>query len=114
MATGTSPGVASPVKYPSIGFPLVFAESVPSIFLGSGIVKFYLARINNPVIPAAHPPETAISLLPICQVAMPIDTFVNTVVFFDLYLENLVKGGTVKQEVVDRMRAQFKAPTQNA
>ncbi len=97
--------------YPPLNFPTVYAEYVPFITLGSTVVKFYFMRADAPLIPNVG--EDVPTNTPVCQVVMPLDSFVHTAVYFSAYLENLIASGIVQKEVVESMRAVFPAPTQN-
>jgi hypothetical protein len=82
-------------EFPPPSLPTIFADGVLNLAHTSESVKFYLFR---------HDPgyrEANISRInPYAQVVMPMDSFVNTVVFFDKVLANLVAQNRVLQEVV--------------
>lgn len=109
-AAAMAPPTGLPDNMPPINLPTVYAEFISSIYIAGGVVKFYLTRIDSPVI-IVEQADVAQRLTPICQVIMPIEGVVNTSVFLSHYVENLVKSGTITQERVDAIRDAFTALT---
>jgi hypothetical protein len=94
--------------YPPLGFPTIFAEFVPTIILGPAVVKFYLMRADAPFMPGEADGGGTSKQTPVCQIVMPLENFVNTAVFFDRYLQNLISQNIVPQEFVDNLRGSLK------
>lgn len=83
----------------NFGAPTVFAEMVANIQItNNAVVKFYLVRQDpDPLAPQETHVVTA------AQVAMPIEGFVLTTLFFMDRLQSLIDTGLVSQEFVDQM-----------
>lgn len=79
--------------------PAFFADGVISQSWGPGISKFYLGRIDS------DPNATGeAKTVPVAQVIMPADGFVNLVTFFEHRLKTMIEKGIVTQEAVEKSR----------
>lgn len=79
--------------------PVLYADGIANLSPGNQVVKLHLVRYDNPVYGDGDARIEAVA-----QVVLPIEGFVNTLIFFERVLTSLVEDGHVKQELVDRLR----------
>jgi hypothetical protein len=89
---------SAPVYAPSV--PQLYADGVSQLLPASQVLKFHLIRYDGPVYG-----EGDLRMAAVAQVAMPVDGFVHTVVFFERVLKNLIRDGHVTEELVSRLRS---------
>lgn len=94
-----------------MGLPAIYAEVIPGVTSSNGVVKFHLARND---LPFTMGTSTTERLTPVCQVTMPLLGFVNTVIFFNSYLEHLISVGEVNRDAVEKMKAAYGEETRDA
>ena len=87
---------ATPVRIvPEI--PAIYADTVLSQSYGPGISKFFLARFDS------DPAATSVpSSVPVAQVIMPAEGFVQMVAFFQMRLQVMVDSQIISQDSVDK------------
>lgn len=77
---------------------LIFSDGILNANNSTHVVKFnlvpFVSLANNPSVPRIA-----------AQIAMPIDGFVNSVVFLNRFVKSLVKSGYITQEFVDGLQA---------
>lgn len=85
--------------FPAAALPMIFSDGVLNLSRAPGLVRFYLMRTD----PELHGKATYL-LQPVAQVAMPMVSFVQTYVFFELEMQKMVKDGLVSQSLIDQAR----------
>lgn len=88
-----------PPPFPDATLPALYADFVFNAQAGPFMVKWYLGRAD----PTLDNSPGA-KFQPVAQVVMPIASFVNTAVFFDAVLEDMVRDGFVSAKQVAEMR----------
>jgi hypothetical protein len=110
MSETTEPDKA-PASIPAVKIvpdvPVIFADGVISQSWGPGISKFYLGRFDGD--PEAK--KEAISV-PVVQMVMPAEGFVQMVAFFEHRLKAMIEKGIVSQDSIDSARAYWLAEKQ--
>lgn len=103
MSDSVAPAVAQPLTpFPSPTTEVLFADGVWSLTNSPSVVKYYLVRLDP-----SFAGDGKVQANPIAQIVMPIDGFVNMFAFFEAQLQNLVNGGVVSHEHLERARAVF-------
>jgi hypothetical protein len=92
---------ASPIAFPPLGFPAIYADNVSSLSHGGHVIKYYLSRTD----PSLAGQTRAAQYTPVMLVVMPIDGFVRTALFFEKSLNILVSEGHIKQEEINAVRS---------
>ena len=107
MATEEGP-IPPGDEYPPAALPTVYADGVLNLVNNPNTVKFYLYRLDANL-SGGH----ASKVQPFAQVVMPLNGFLDTVIFFDRMLDKLVAEGVVPEKLIEEMRAyQEKAITE--
>lgn len=99
MATDPSTLAPAQGNFPPLAVPTVYADGVLNLAPTAQTVKFYLA-VQMPDTTGANLYETR----PVLQVAMPTSSFVETAVFFETALEQLVRDGFVSADTIELTR----------
>jgi hypothetical protein len=81
--------------------PLIFADGVLSQAWGANLSKFYLSRIDSDPQPGLGPGN---KVVPLVQIVMPIDGFVQMVAFFEMRLRMMVNNKVITQDMIDKAR----------
>jgi|RhiMetdeSRZDD1v2_1073273.scaffolds.fasta_scaffold499992_3 hypothetical protein len=103
----TSPEVYPPqTKYPAEDFRTMFADSVLNVARSSSVVKFYLARTE----PSFTGDNTYLTQ-PFAQIVMPIDRFIQAVLFFEQSIDQFVNEGAISQEQLDQIKQSIGTPS---
>jgi hypothetical protein len=79
--------------------PVIFADGAVSQNWGPGITKFYLGRLDADPEAKKEP-----SSVPVVQIIMPTEGFVQMVAFFEHRLKTMVEQGIVSQGSLDKAR----------
>ena len=79
--------------------PVIFADGVSSQSYGFGVSKMYFMRYDPDPRAQNAPTET-----PVCQLVMPVQTFVTSVAFLEHRLKQMVADKAVTQEQIDAAR----------
>jgi hypothetical protein len=87
--------------FPDWSIPTIFSDGVGNFAPGE-VAKFYLVRSD----PAGNGVASSVTR-PVAQVVMANPVFIQTAIFFELILGNLVKDGVVSQEQIDAVRKQY-------
>ena len=85
-------------EYPASTIPTVFADGVLNLAHGAGLAKFYLVRVDPSF---TSPTENKVQAF--AQVVMPMQGFLQTLLFFNKMLQEFVDAGVVSPEIYDRM-----------
>lgn len=86
--------------FPPATLPTLYVDGISSIAPSPFVVKFYLARIE-PHLRA----ENKSLIQPFAQMVMPMDGFLQTAMFFENVVKNLLAQGTISQQQVDVARS---------
>jgi hypothetical protein len=103
--TETTPPITG--LYPPWNFPTIFADNIATLTRGSGIVRFYFARLD----PASGGNAQPIAS-PVCQVVMPKEGFAAMTLFFQQQLETMIQNKDVTTEFVEQIKAMVAQPGQ--
>ena len=95
-----------PNDFPAETLPTVFADGVVNLANSPYVVKYYLFRFDPSLRDASISRTQAFA-----QVVMPMGGFVQTAVFFENALRNLVASGVVSSEDVDAARSRIGTAT---
>jgi hypothetical protein len=81
--------------------PVIFADGVLSQAWSANLSKFYLSRIDSDPQPG---PGRENKLVPLVQIVMPIDGFIQMVAFFEMRLKMMVNSKVITQEMIDKAK----------
>jgi hypothetical protein len=86
--------------FPPANLPTLYADGIASIAPGLHVVKFYFARVASETSGTNQYANQVV-----CQVIMPIDGFVASIVFLDHVLKNMVENKAIDGTIVENARA---------
>ncbi|MDE0922517.1 hypothetical protein [Aurantimonas coralicida] len=87
--------------------PTLYAEGIAHAgFMGPN-VKLHFVRQDSPLEGGDSRQETAVT-----QIIMPVDAIVNTAVFLEFIVRDMVASGAVPQARVDELRKSFDRPAE--
>ena len=92
--------MADNTDFPPPGFPVVFADGVFSIANSPAFVKFYLYRYDP-----SFAGDGRSNNQPHVQIAMPMDAFASTCIFFEKALASYVAQGLISEKRLEVLRA---------
>ncbi len=88
--------------YPPAAAPTIFTDSVLNVARNENVVKFYLGRSDPDALNDGRSKVVIVG-----QVVMGFKTFMQTAVFFESVLDNMVREKVVTQQEIDNLRKQF-------
>jgi hypothetical protein len=86
------------------GVPSIFCDGVVNVAPSGQEAKFYLYRTDRDTV-AGPTQERAYRNQIIAQIIMPLDSYIQTTLFFNRVLNALVDNGMVSQERIDHISA---------
>jgi hypothetical protein len=89
-------------EFPPADIPTVFTDGAANMAYGNSMVRLYLARHD----PSLRPHDPSSKRQVFMQLVMPLNGFIETALFFETVLSQLVTQGIVTEEQLDQLRAQ--------
>ena len=91
----------SPVQFPPLGFPLIYADDVANLSKAEHVIKFYITRDDPSILGQTRVAQRA----PTAQIVMPVDGFIRAVLFLNHSLNVMVSENLITQAEIDRIRS---------
>lgn len=88
--------------YPHPSIPTIFVDGVLNASRSHQVTRFYVYR-EDPSLNADNTSRPS----PTAQIVMPTLSFIQTALFFESVLKQMVRDGQADQEVLDRARARL-------
>ena len=93
--------------FPPQDLPTIFADMVANVAPTSSNIRMYLLRSDSDVSGANR-----VRNVPVAQIIMPVEGFVNMAVFLNQAVDKLVNVGLINREQVDWQRQQLHGPAE--
>lgn len=87
-------------EFPPASMPVLYADGVTSVAPAQMVVKFFLGRLE-PHLRAENKTLTQ----PFTQVVMPTGGFLQTALFFENAVKNMLAQGIITTQQIDEVRA---------